>query len=85
MKKIHGIVLTGAVALVLAACGSSDSGSATPVPPVATSEVPASATQDSAGLSAYINQLIGASSDTGEPIVVGDAVLPVDDTTDTSL
>ena len=85
MKKIHGIVLTGAAALVLAACGSSD-GDSTPVPPpVASTDVPASATRDSAGLLAYLNQLIGASSDTGEPIVVGDAVLPLDDTTETSL
>lgn len=85
MKKMHGIVLIGAAALVLAACGSSDDGPAAPATPVATTEVPASATANSAGLSAYINQQISATSDSGEPILVGDATLPVDDTTETSL
>lgn len=81
MKKMLGIAFISAAALVLAACGSSDGDSA----PVATTEVPSSATQNSAGLIVFINQQIGLSSDTSEPFLVGDAVLPLDDTTETSL
>jgi ABC-type glycerol-3-phosphate transport system substrate-binding protein len=83
MKKLHGIALIGAAALLLAACGSSDNGPATPA--AAATDIPASAAQDSAGLLAFVNGQIGASSDTGEPIVIGDAVLPTDETTETSL
>ncbi|MBC7470103.1 MAG: hypothetical protein H7322_12325 [Ramlibacter sp.] len=82
MKKMHGIVLLVSAAALLAACGSSGSDSPAPV---ATTDVPASAQQDSAGLLSYVNGQIGASSDTSEPILVGDAVLPLDDSTETSL
>ena len=82
MKKIHGIVLLSAAALVLAACGSSSDAPA----PGAASDIPTSATADSAGLLTYVNAQIGTSSDTAEPLLVGDATtLPVDDTTETSL
>ena len=83
MKKIHGIVLLSAAALVLAACGSSSSDAPAPG---AASDIPTSATADSAGLLTYVNAQIGTSSDTAEPLLVGDATtLPVDDTTETSL
>ena len=84
MKKIHRIVLLGAAALVLAACGSSSNDA--PAPAAATTDIPSSATADSAGLLTYVNAQIGTSSDTAEPLLVGDATtLPVDDTTETSL
>ncbi|MDQ6880926.1 MAG: hypothetical protein M3150_02410 [Pseudomonadota bacterium] len=88
MKKMLGIALAGAVALVMTACGSSDdNGSpATATPSGSTSDIPASALADSTGLLAYVNAQIAASSDTSEPVLVGDATaLPVDDTTETSL
>ena len=86
MKKIFGLILIGASALVLGACGSSGSDAPAPVTTPAATDIPASATTDSAGLLTYVNAQIGASSDTGEPVVVGDAtVLPVDNTTETSL
>ena len=87
MKKLHGFALLGATLLVLAACGSSDGDNAAPVvtTPVATTDVPASATGSAAGLLTYTTQQVGAKSDTTEPLVVGDAVLPVDNTTETSL
>lgn len=87
MKKIHGLVLIGASALVLAACGSSsDVAPAPTTPPAVTTDIPASATADSAGLVAYVNSQVGSSSDTGEPLLVGDAtVFPQDNTTETSL
>ena len=90
MKKIHAILAFGAMALLVAGCGSSSSDTpapATPVtpPPVVTTDVPSSATANSAGLVTFVDSQIGASSDTGEPILVGDATLPTEDTTETSL
>jgi ABC-type glycerol-3-phosphate transport system substrate-binding protein len=86
MKKLHGFALLGAAALVLAACGSG-SGDSTPAATTtgATTDVPSSATGSVAGLLAYTTQQVGSTNDTSEPLLVGDAVLPVDDTTETSL
>lgn len=83
MKKMHGIVLLVGAAALLAACGGG--GDDAPAPVAATTDVPASAQQDSAGLVSYVNAQVGASSDTAEPLLVGDAVLPLDDSTETSL
>ena len=70
-----------AIALGLAAlgagCGSSGSDDAVPV---ATTGIPASAQQSTNGLLAYLNELIAGSSDTTDDVLVGDAVLPTDDT-----
>ena len=89
MKKFHGLILISASALVLAACGSSSNNDApvvTAPPPVATTDIPASATADAAGLLAYVNGQVATSSDTGEPLLVGDAtVFPEDNATETSL
>lgn len=87
MKKLHGFALLGAAALVLAACGGGDSTpvATTPAAPVATTDVPSSATASAAGLLDYTTQQVGTTSDTSEPLLVGDAVLPVDNTTETSL
>ena len=86
MKKMLGIAFVSAAALLLAACGSSDNGSAAPATtPVAASDVPASAQQSASGLTAYLNALIAATSESSDPIVLGDATLTADDTTETSL
>jgi hypothetical protein len=84
MKNMDGIALLGAAALLLVACGGGGGDDRAPTP-VATTDVPASAQADPAGLLAFINQQIGSSSDSSEPILLGEAVLPVDDTTETSL
>lgn len=69
-----------AIALFLAGCGGNDDDTPAPAP---TTEVPASATQSVSGLVAYMNQLIAnMTNDTSEPVLVGTAVLPVDDTTE---
>lgn len=85
MNKMLGIALLGAAALTLAACGSSGGDDAPAPAPVVTSEIPGSATQNAAGLLAFANQQVGSTSETAEPLVVGDATLPLDDTTETSL
>ncbi|GAC1600944.1 MAG: hypothetical protein NVS3B2_03520 [Ramlibacter sp.] len=86
MKKLHGFALLGAAVLVLSACGSSSS-DAPPADttPVAATDVPSSATGSVAGLLTYTTQQVAVTSDTSEPLLVGDAVLPVDNTTETSL
>jgi hypothetical protein len=88
MKKILGIAL-GAAVIALAGCGSSDSGPApvTPTAPTTSNgDVPASATGSSAGLTEYANAQITATSNSSEPVVIGDSTtLPVDNTTETSL
>lgn len=85
MNKMLGIAFASAAVLALAACGSSG-GDDAPVPaPVVTTDIPASATANAAGLLTFANAQIGTSSDSSEPILVGDATLPVDDTTETSL
>lgn len=76
-------VLAGS--LTLAACGGGGGGfgrggDSPPGTPGPASEVPASAQQSVAGLIAYLKELIAASSDTSEPVVLGNAALPVDDT-----
>lgn len=76
LRASIAMVMTAAV---LTACGGGGGSRA-----AATTDVPASAQQSSAGLLAYISELIGMTSETSEPILVGDAVLPVDDTTETS-
>ena len=84
MKKMHGIALLGAAVLVLAACGSSSDSNNGPAT-AATTEIPSSATGSSAGLSSFAEGQIAATSDSSEPVLVGDASLPLDDTTETSL
>lgn len=68
-----------AVAAAVSACGSGGGGGG-PTVPVVTTDVPASAQQSVSGLITFINGLIAATSETSEPILIGDAVLPIDDT-----
>ena len=84
MKKMHAILLLGATSLLLSACSSSHDDAPAPAP-VATTDIPASATADAAGLTAFVNAQAATTNDTAEPFLVGDAVLPLDDTTETSL
>lgn len=90
MNKILPIAL-GAAVLALAACGGGDDAPAATAPATSgtatsTSDVPASATGTTAGLNDYANAQITATSNTSEPVVVGDSTtLPVDNTTETSL
>ena len=76
--KIPTSLVALAVAAAVSACGSDGGGGSAP-PPVATTDVPASAQGSVSGLIAFMNGLIAATSETSEPILVGDAVLPVDD------
>lgn len=77
-----------ALTLALAGCGSNgdgddDGGSGGSPPPAAGgSDVPSSAQQSVAGLVAYLRERIGATSDTSEPVFLGNAVLPTDETSE---
>ena len=85
MNKMLGIAFASAAVLALAACGSSGGDDAPAPAPVVTTDIPSSATANAAGLLTFANAQIGTSSESSEPILVGDATLPVDDTTETSL
>lgn len=77
--NIPTTLVTLAVAAAVSACGGGGGGG--PTVPVVTTDVPASAQQSVSGLITFINGLIvDATSETSEPILIGDAVLPVDDT-----
>lgn len=81
MKKLLASASAVAV-LALAGCGDSSGVESAAAP---TSDVPASAQASVTGLVAYLNRLIDETNETSEPVLLGDAVLPVDDTTETSL
>ena len=82
-KPLIVLVLTAAVAACGSGGGGSDFGGGTggPPNPPATSNIPASALASVDGLIAFMNQLIDTgTNDTSEPILLGDAILPVNDT-----
>ena len=72
------LVMTAAVA----ACGGGGgSDAAAPSSPTSLSGISASALASVDGLIAFMNQLIDTgTNDTSEPILLGDSVLPVNDT-----
>lgn len=86
--NVHKILIVLAMTAAVAACGGGGSGGgggggvAAPASPApATSNIPASALLSVDGLIAFMNQLIDtATNETSEPINLGDAALPVDDT-----
>lgn len=71
-----------ALSALLGACGSSGSDGDTVANPGPNGDVPARAFDGVAGLLAYVNELITDTNETGEPVRVGDAALPVSDTTE---
>jgi hypothetical protein len=79
-------VAAAACALVMTACGGGDGDgpvSGTPVagdPAVPGSDVPLSATTSSAAALAFVKGVAAASSDTADPITVGDALLASSET-----
>jgi len=79
--------LTCAVAiagsLALAACGGSGGDDPAPTTQfVPGSQVPVSATTSVAGVIAFLQSLIATTSESGDPIAVGDAVLATSETDD---
>jgi hypothetical protein len=68
-----------AAAVLLAACGGGEDGGGGSGGNGG-SEVPASALASVPGLIAYMQALIAGTSDTARPVILGDVVLPVDDT-----
>jgi hypothetical protein len=80
--KTQGAAALALMVLALAGCGGGGSGGQ-PANSGATgsgSQVPGSAQQSVGGLMAFLMELIAQSSDTTEPMVLGDAALPTDDT-----
>lgn len=70
------------VAALLVACGGGGSGGGNPDDNAA-SEVPSSALHSVEGLVAYLRELIaGATTSSGEPVRLGDVVLPTSDSSE---
>ncbi len=73
-------LLAGFAAALLAGCGGGG-GSTAPLDPFVTgSEVPQSATASATGAFAFLRGLLDMTSESTEPIVVGDAVLGTSET-----
>ena len=66
MKRTHIFWLSAALTLSLAACGGGDD----PVPVDPLAEVPASASQSTAGMASYMGTLAAAPAETREPLAV---------------
>lgn len=88
-------LVTLVAAAALSACGGGGSsgggGGTAAAPPAAgggvgggspSGDIPASALQSVDGFIAFMNTLVAGSSETDEPILLGDAALPVDDSRD---
>jgi hypothetical protein len=74
-----GVVASVAAAASLSACfGGDDDNSA----PSVTSQVPASASQSSAGFIAYLEALVVSDADTLEPVDTSSVTPPADDTSE---
>lgn len=83
LTRTHFSMAAGTV--LLAACGGGGGSAPAPAPapaPVVTTEVPASASASSAGALAFVKGVAATSSDTAEPLLVGDATLATSDTED---
>lgn len=78
-KLLIALVMTAGVA----ACGGGDGGggSAPGAPAASSGGIPASALASVDGLVAFMNQLMDTgTNDTSEPLLLGEASLPADDT-----
>ena len=84
--QLQGAAALALMALALGGCGGgggeggggAGAGPAGAAP--AGSQVPGSAQQSVGGLMAYLKELIAQSSDTTEPVALGNVVLPTGDT-----
>lgn len=81
--RVFLVAILLAAAGTLTACGGGGGGGGTGGGgAVSGSDVPSSALQSSDGLVAFLKQLIAGTSDTTEPIALGDVTLPTSDTTE---
>ena len=71
-----------AAALMLGACsdgGGGGNGGGNTTPQARTTDVPDSALASSDGFVAYVLSLLGMTSESGDPVLVGDITAPTDD------
>jgi hypothetical protein len=84
LTKKHWLSALGAVALLTACGGGSDSGT----PPVADlvkgTDLPVAVEQSTKGLIDFAKSQLAATSESTEPLLIGDAKLAVDDTAEPS-
>ena len=67
------------IAVLLSACGGGGGGDDNRRTSGSNAGLPSSALQSVTGLVTYLNELIGRTDETSEPIALGDAVLPTSD------
>ncbi|HYF43772.1 MAG TPA: hypothetical protein VEA35_15195 [Ramlibacter sp.] len=79
MKARTALVALAACTALVACGGGNDDGGGNATVGSSQDSVPARALASASALVAYLQELIGASSDSAEPISLGDATLPVDD------
>ncbi|TFZ00969.1 hypothetical protein EZ313_21310 [Ramlibacter henchirensis] len=86
--NLKNALTVAAAAVVVAACGGGGGGNGTVAGENLGSNsggsVPQSALGSSSALVAYMTRLIGNSSDSAEPLTLGDITLPVDDTAESA-
>ena len=85
-RSIFSLTATAsACALLLAACGGGGGGDAMPADPlVSGTDVPQSATQSSAGAFIFVSGVAASSSETAQPLVLGDVTLATSETEEPS-
>ncbi len=85
MRIMHtsAATLVGAI-LLMSGCGGGGGDGPPPIALFSGSEVPVSATQSAAGAVAFVAQQQAATSDSTDPVVLGDAVLATDDSAEPS-
>lgn len=93
-RTVRMAALAVLMSATLAACGGNDDPAPAPAPvavtpapaptpvPAPTTAVPASATASVAGLLTFLSSLLGTSSNTAEPVLIGDITLPTSETTE---
>lgn len=79
-SHLHRAAFGGVLLLLLAACGGGGGADAVPMANVGGTDVPTSATEDPAAATAFVRQVAASSSQTGEPILVGDVKLATSET-----
>ena len=77
-KRSHLSMVAGA--LLLAACGGGGGGGGVADPVVAGTDIPQSAQTSSDGAFTFVNSVASATSETSDPLVVGDATLATSET-----
>lgn len=79
MTKINALASTLLVVGLLTACGGGSNGYSGTLPTVSGTDIPVAATTDAAAVVTFAKDQLAKTSDSSDPLVLGTAVLAVDD------